>query len=140
MAYSKEDIIRIVREENIEFIRMQFTDIFGQLKNVAITASQIEKAVNNQIMLDGSSIEGFVRINESDQYLWPDLDSLSSSPGGPSTARWPGSSATCTTRTALPLWATPRGGAGAGAGESEGHGLRHLQRGPRGGVLPVPDR
>ena len=48
MAYSKEDIIRIVREENIEFIRMQFTDIFGQMKNVAITASQVEKAVNNQ--------------------------------------------------------------------------------------------
>ena len=63
MAYTKEDIIRIVKEEDIEFIRMQFTDIFGQLKNVAITASQIEKAVNNQIMLDGSSIEGFVRIN-----------------------------------------------------------------------------
>ena len=65
MAYTKEDIIRIVREQEIEFVRMQFTDIFGQLKNVSITASQIEKAVNNQIMLDGSSIEGFVRINES---------------------------------------------------------------------------
>ena len=76
MAYTKEDIIRIVKEEDIEFIRMQFTDIFGQLKNVAITASQIEKAVNNQIMLDGSSIEGFVRINESDQYLYPDQDSF----------------------------------------------------------------
>ena len=57
MAYTKEDIIRIVKEEGVEFIRMQFTDIFGQLKNVAITASQVEKAVNNQIMLDGSSIE-----------------------------------------------------------------------------------
>ena len=76
MAYTKEDIIRIVRDEGIEFIRMQFTDIFGQLKNVAITASQIEKAVNNEVMLDGSSIEGFVRINESDQYLYPDLDSF----------------------------------------------------------------
>ena len=76
MGYTKEDIIRIVKEEDVKFIRMQFTDIFGQLKNVAITASQIEKAVNNQIMLDGSSIEGFVRINESDQYLHPDLDSF----------------------------------------------------------------
>ena len=63
--YTREDIIRIVKEENVEFIRMQFTDIFGQLKNVAITASQIEKAVNNEIMIDGSSIEGFVRINQS---------------------------------------------------------------------------
>ena len=87
MAYTKEDIIRIVKEEDIEFIRMQFTDIFGQLKNVAITASQIEKAVNNQIMFDGSSIEGFVRIDESDQYLYPDLDSFTIFPWRPSHGR-----------------------------------------------------
>ena len=84
MAYTKEDIIRMVREEDIEFIRLQFTDIFGQLKNVAITASQIEKAVNNQIMFDGSSIEGFVRIDESDQYLYPNLDSFVVFPWRPS--------------------------------------------------------
>ena len=76
MACTREDIIRRVREENINFIRLQFTDIFGQLKNVAITASQIERAVNNEISLDGSSIEGFVRIHESDQYLHPDLDTF----------------------------------------------------------------
>ena len=81
--YSKEDIIRLVREENVEFIRMQFTDIFGQMKNVAITASQIEKAVNNQIMIDGSSIEGFTRIHESDQYLHPDLDTFNVLPWRP---------------------------------------------------------
>ena len=81
--YTKEDIIRMVREDDVEFIRMQFTDIFGQLKNVAITASQIEKAVNNEIMIDGSSIEGFVRINESDQYLHPDLDTFAILPWRP---------------------------------------------------------
>ena len=81
--YTKEDIIRMVREGDVEFIRMQFTDIFGQLKNVAITASQIEKAVNNEIMIDGSSIEGFVRINESDQYLRPDLDTFAILPWRP---------------------------------------------------------
>jgi glutamine synthetase len=74
--YSKEDIIRMVADQDVKFIRMQFTDIFGQLKNVAITASQIEKAVNNQIMIDGSSIEGFTRIHESEQSLYPDLDSF----------------------------------------------------------------
>lgn len=74
--YSKNDIIRIVDEEDIEFIRLQFTDIFGTLKNVAITASQLEKALDNKCMFDGSSIEGFVRIEESDMYLHPDLDTL----------------------------------------------------------------
>lgn len=81
--YSKDDIIRMVHEDDVEFIRMQFTDIFGQLKNVAITASQIEKAVNNEIMIDGSSIEGFVRIQESDQYLHPDLDTFTVLPWRP---------------------------------------------------------
>ena len=81
--YGKEDIVRMVAQEDVKFIRMQFTDIFGQMKNVAITASQIEKAVNNQIMIDGSSIEGFVRIHESDQYLYPDLDTFAILPWRP---------------------------------------------------------
>jgi len=85
--YTKEDIIRLVEDEDIKFIRLQFTDIFGQLKNVAIMASQIEKAVNNQIMLDGSSIEGFVRIEESDQYLYPDLDTFTILPWRPQHGR-----------------------------------------------------
>jgi glutamine synthetase len=81
--YTKEDIIRMVNDQDVEFIRMQFTDIFGQLKNVAITKSQIEKAVNNEIMIDGSSIEGFVRIQESDQCLYPDLDTFAILPWRP---------------------------------------------------------
>ena len=85
--YTKEDIINLVRDGDIKFIRLQFTDIFGQLKNVAIMASQIEKAVNNQIMLDGSSIEGFVRIEESDQYLYPDLDTFTILPWRPQHGR-----------------------------------------------------
>ena len=70
--YTREDIIRLVEEEDVEFIRLQFTDMFGNLKNVAITASQLEKALDNKCMFDGSSIEGFVRIEESDMYLYPD--------------------------------------------------------------------
>lgn len=76
MSYTKEDVMRLVQEEDVEFIRLQFTDIFGTMKNVAITASQLEKALNNQCMFDGSSIEGFVRIEESDMYLYPDLDTF----------------------------------------------------------------
>ena len=82
--YTKEDIIRIVNEEDIEFIRLQFSDIFGQMKNVAVTRSQIEKVLNNKIMIDGSSIEGFTRIHESDQYLRPDLNTFAILPWQPS--------------------------------------------------------
>lgn len=74
--YTKQDIIQMVEDEDVEFIRLQFTDMFGTLKNVAITKSQLEKALNNQCMFDGSSIEGFVRIEESDMYLYPDLDTF----------------------------------------------------------------
>ena len=81
--YTKEDIFRMVEEEDVEFIRLQFTDIFGTLKNVAITASQLDKALNNKCMFDGSSIEGFVRIEESDMYLYPDLDTFTIFPWRP---------------------------------------------------------
>lgn len=70
--YTKEQILEICREENVRFIRLQFTDMFGTMKNVAITNHQLERALNNQIMFDGSSIEGFVRIEESDMFLHPD--------------------------------------------------------------------
>ena len=73
---SKQKILELVKQQKINFIRMQFVDIFGNLKNVSITSSQIQKALDGQIMIDGSSIEGFVRINESDQYLKPDLSSF----------------------------------------------------------------
>lgn len=73
---SRKEIIAIVKEENVKFIRLQFTDIFGMLKNVAITSDQLEKALDNQCMFDGSSIEGFVRIEESDMYLHPDIDTF----------------------------------------------------------------
>ncbi|ETI88515.1 MAG: glutamine synthetase [Clostridium butyricum] len=74
--YTKEDILKLVEENGVRFIRLQFTDIFGALKNVAITEKQLEKALDNQIMFDGSSIDGFVRIEESDMYLRPNLDTF----------------------------------------------------------------
>ncbi|MBO5069266.1 MAG: type I glutamate--ammonia ligase [Roseburia sp.] len=74
--YTKQDIIRMVEEEDVEFIRLQFTDMFGTLKNVAVTSSQLQRVLNNECMFDGSSIEGFVRIEESDMYLYPDLDTF----------------------------------------------------------------
>ncbi|HJB08772.1 MAG TPA: glutamine synthetase family protein, partial [Candidatus Enterocloster faecavium] len=81
--YSRDDIIRMVEEEDVEFIRLQFTDIFGMLKNVAITAGQLPKALENRCIFDGSAIEGFVRIDESDMYLYPDLDTFEIFPWRP---------------------------------------------------------
>lgn len=81
--YTRQDIIRIVEEEDVEFIRLQFTDIFGNLKNVAVTTSQLDKVLDNKCMFDGSSIEGFVRIEESDMYLYPDLDTFEIFPWRP---------------------------------------------------------
>lgn len=72
--YTKEDIMRIAKEENVRFIRLQFTDLLGTIKNVEIPVSQLEKALDNKMMFDGSSIEGYVRIEESDMYLYPDLN------------------------------------------------------------------
>lgn len=83
MSYTKEDIIRIVEEEDVQFIRMQFVDVCGQLKNVALTASQLHRVLEDQVMIDGSAIEGFVRVNESDQYLRPDLNSFTIFPWRP---------------------------------------------------------
>ena len=81
--YTREDIIRMVEEEDVGFIRLQFTDMFGTMKNVAITTSQLEKALNNQCMFDGSSIEGFARIEDSDMYLCPDLNTFEIFPWRP---------------------------------------------------------
>lgn len=81
--YTKEDVLRIVEEEDVEFIRLQFTDMFGNLKNIAITASQLETALDNKCMFDGSAIVGFVRIEESDMYLYPDYSTLEIFPWRP---------------------------------------------------------
>lgn len=71
--YTTEDIKRIASEENVRFLRLMFTDIMGTIKNVEVPVSQLEKVLDNKMMFDGSSIEGFVRIEESDMYLHPDL-------------------------------------------------------------------
>jgi len=71
--YTKDDIRKIVKEENVNFLRLMFTDLFGTIKNVEVPVSQLDKLLDNKLMFDGSSIDGFVRIEESDMYLYPDL-------------------------------------------------------------------
>ena len=72
--YTKEQIFQMAKDENVKYIRLTFTDLMGMIKNVEIPVAQLEKALENKCMFDGSSIEGFVRIEESDMNLYPDLD------------------------------------------------------------------
>lgn len=71
--YSKDDIRSMVKDEDVKFLRLMFTDLFGTIKNVEVPITQLDKLLDNKLMFDGSSIEGFVRIEESDMYLYPDL-------------------------------------------------------------------
>ena len=79
---SRNDILDLTEKLNVSFMRLQFTDILGVNKNVEIPASQFEKALDGDIMFDGSSIEGFVRIEESDMLLKPDFDTFRVFPWG----------------------------------------------------------
>ena len=77
---TRAEILKTVDAEKVRFLRLQFTDLMGTLKNVEVPRSQFEKALDGQIMFDGSSIEGFVRIEESDMLLVPDLDTFQVNP------------------------------------------------------------
>ena len=79
---SKKEILSLAAKSNVRFLRLQFTDILGVNKNVEIPRSQFEKALDGDIMFDGSSIEGFVRIEESDMLLDPDLSTFQVFPWG----------------------------------------------------------
>jgi glutamine synthetase len=73
---TKAEILKICKEQEIQFLRLQFTDIFGVNKNVEVPSSQFAKALDGEILFDGSSIEGFARIEESDMLLKPDYESF----------------------------------------------------------------
>src|SRR5690554_64543 len=76
MATTIDDVRKLLKEHDVNFLRLQFSDILGQIKNVEVPRSQFEKALDGEIMFDGSSIQGFARIEESDMLLRPDLDTF----------------------------------------------------------------
>ncbi len=73
---TREEVLEIVKRENVSFIRLQFTDINGIVKNVEIPSAELKEVIDSGMLFDGSSIEGFVRIEESDMYLVPDLSTF----------------------------------------------------------------
>mgnify|MGYP004505003947 CR=1 FL=1 len=85
--YTKEDIIRLVEEEDVEFIRLQFVDIFGILKNMAVTATQLDLIINNKCTFDAAAINGFDTIEVDELILVPDLDSFTIFPWRPQRGR-----------------------------------------------------
>lgn len=71
-AKTKEDVFRLVKDNNVKFIRLWFTDVLGQLKNFAITSAELENAMENGMGFDGSSVTGYQDIEESDMIAKPD--------------------------------------------------------------------
>src|SRR6476620_8816994 len=82
-----QDILDLATSNNVRFLRLQFTDILGVNKNVEVPTSQFEKALAGDMMFDGSSIEGFVRVEESDMLLAPDLATFRVLPWGDEASR-----------------------------------------------------
>ncbi len=79
---SRADVLELLRTQQVRFLRLQFSDIMGIIKNVEVPQSQFEKALDGDMMFDGSSIEGFVRVEESDMVLRPDFDTFAVFPWG----------------------------------------------------------
>lgn len=75
-GFTREEVKQLIIEYNIKFIKLQFVDINGQVKNISIPSEQIDKALDNEIMLDGSSIKGFRSIETSDMFFHPDINSF----------------------------------------------------------------
>ena len=81
--YTREKIMELVEEEEVEFIRLQFTDMFGTLKNIAITSGQLEEALDGKCTIDVSAVTGDRGFRERDMYLIPDLDTFAILPWRP---------------------------------------------------------
>lgn len=81
--YTKEDILRMAEEQDVEFVRLQFCDIFGTMKNVAITVSQLEKALDNHCRIEGGCIPAFGELANSELYLHPDYNTFTIFPWRP---------------------------------------------------------
>ena len=128
----KDDLLDLSRRFGVDFIRLQFTDILGINKNVEMPRSQFEKALDGEIMFDGSSIEGFVRIEESDMLLKPDLATFRDPARATTKAGgWRGCSATSTRPTRQPFVGCPRDHAQASARARDEAGLRDDGRAAR---------
>lgn len=132
MTITPADILSEVKEKNVTFLRLMFTDILGTLKNVEVPATeeQLEKILDNKMMFDGSSIEGFVRINESDMYLYPDLDTWIIFPWGDENGKVAGLICDVYNPDGTPFAGDPRGNLKRALTHMETTGFKSLNLGP----------
>ena len=88
MSYStQQDILDFVEDNNVKFVRFAFCDIFGTQKNIAVLANDLPKALEDGVCFDGSSIAGFMKVEESDLVLRPDLSTVTILPWRPTEGR-----------------------------------------------------
>lgn len=81
--YTREEVLQMAEDEDVEFIRLQFTDMFGTLKNIAITARELPRALDNEYVVDSSYIAGIAGEKEPDMYLHPDYNTFTILPWRP---------------------------------------------------------
>ncbi len=139
MPHRTKDILARCEDEKVHFLRLQFTDILGIIKNVEVPRSQFEKALDGEIMFDGSSIEGFTRIEESDMLLRPDLDTFQVFPWDSDHGRVARLICDVTNPDGSPFAGCPRTALKRATGRAEEMGFHDDGR-ARGGVLPLPAR
>ena len=120
---TKKDILELAEAHHVRFLRLMFTDILGVNKNVEIPSSQFRKALDGDIMFDGSSIEGFVRIEESDMLLAPDLSTFKIFPGGTPESRVARLICDITTPDGAPFDGDPRGALKRQVARAASHGF-----------------
>ena len=120
---TKKDILELAESHRVRYLRLMFTDILGINKNVEIPASQFSKALDGDIMFDGSSIEGFVRIEESDMLLAPDLSTFKIFPGGTPESRVARLICDITTPDGAPFDGDPRGALKRQVARAASHGF-----------------
>lgn len=132
MTITPADILSEVKEKNVTFLRLMFTDILGTLKNVEVPATEehLEKILDNKMMFDGSSIEGFVRINESDMYLYPDLDTWIIFPWGDENGKVAGLICDVYNPDGTPFAGDPRGNLKRALTHMETTGFKSFNLGP----------
>lgn len=81
MNHTQEEVMQFVKEQDVRFVKLSFCDIFGDLRNINISSKELERAFNSGISFDASAIKGFLNIDESDLFLFPDASTLSVLPG-----------------------------------------------------------